>query len=84
MPPNYSDCLPIPDIETRRYMFPYKGNMHVTDTDSMSCKTENEYVIIKYNCKAIEDMCEDHEEREPTFNRHLHEWNWYYWNSNLK
>eukprot|EP00957_Ditylum_brightwellii_P121248 9246181-Ditylum_brightwellii.AAC.1 len=58
--------------------------MDVTDIDNMSRETENEFVKMKFNCKAIKDMGEDHPMRESTFNRQLHEWNWYHWNSNLR
>eukprot|EP00957_Ditylum_brightwellii_P174784 13308227-Ditylum_brightwellii.AAC.1 len=36
VPQNYSDCPPMPDIKTRKYVFLYKDNMHVTDIDNMS------------------------------------------------
>eukprot|EP00957_Ditylum_brightwellii_P044960 3410263-Ditylum_brightwellii.AAC.1 len=58
--------------------------MDDTDIDKMSSETDNEYVIMKYNCKAMKDMCEDNPDREPTFTRELHEWNWYHWNRNLR
>ena len=58
--------------------------MYNTDIDNITRETDNEYAIMKYNCKAIKDVCEDNPEREPTFTRELHEWNWYCWNRTLR
>eukprot|EP00957_Ditylum_brightwellii_P136469 10407748-Ditylum_brightwellii.AAC.1 len=52
--------------------------------DNMFSKAENEYAIMKFNCKAIEEMCEDNPDREPAFTRELDEWNWYHWNRTLR
>ena len=39
---------------------------------------------MKFNCKAIKDMCKDNPDLEPKLNRELHEWNWYCWNRALR
>eukprot|EP00957_Ditylum_brightwellii_P127939 9757171-Ditylum_brightwellii.AAC.1 len=58
--------------------------MDGTDIDDSSRETENEYAIMKFNCKAIHDMCEDHPDREDVFTRKIHEWNWYHWSRTLR
>eukprot|EP00957_Ditylum_brightwellii_P166732 12691961-Ditylum_brightwellii.AAC.1 len=71
MPPNYMDCPPMPDSKTKRYVFLYKYE-YDTDVNNMSRETHNEYVIVKYNCKGIEELSEDDLERETTIDRYLH------------
>eukprot|EP00957_Ditylum_brightwellii_P088014 6704039-Ditylum_brightwellii.AAC.1 len=58
--------------------------MDGTDIDNMSRETENEYVIMKYNWKELQEMCEDHPDYEELLTRKNHEWNWYHWNRNLR
>eukprot|EP00957_Ditylum_brightwellii_P200895 15313905-Ditylum_brightwellii.AAC.1 len=71
VPPNYSNCPPMPDSKTQRYVFPYEDD-YDTEVDNMSRETHNKYIIMKYNCKAVKDMGEDDPERETTIDRYLH------------
>ena len=82
--PNLSDCPPVPELKRDKYMFSHEDEMYDTDIDNMSRETENEYVIMKVNCKVIKDMCEDHPQKELAFTRQVHEWNWYCWNRYLR
>eukprot|EP00957_Ditylum_brightwellii_P174068 13253666-Ditylum_brightwellii.AAC.1 len=56
VPPNLSGCPDFPDIGKDGYLFPYEDDMYNTDISNMSRETENEYVIMKFNFKAIKEM----------------------------
>eukprot|EP00957_Ditylum_brightwellii_P077732 5906668-Ditylum_brightwellii.AAC.1 len=48
--------------------------MHGIDIDNMSRDTENEYVIMKYHCKELQELCDDTPEnrnlRRPSHDQH--------------
>eukprot|EP00957_Ditylum_brightwellii_P073656 5596840-Ditylum_brightwellii.AAC.1 len=77
VPPSLSGCPGVPEIKRNRYLFPYKNDTDGTDIDNISRETENEYVIMKYNCKELQEMCDNHPDYEDLLTRKIHEWNWY-------
>eukprot|EP00957_Ditylum_brightwellii_P204110 15337749-Ditylum_brightwellii.AAC.1 len=64
VPPNLFGSPHVPEPKRERYQFLYKNQMHDIVIDNMLRETENEYVIMKYNCKELQELGDDTPEYE--------------------
>ena len=77
---NMDECPPTPEKPKDRYVFPYQVHLdnNYAELDNMSCETENEYVLVKYNTKSLQESVD--EEIDADYRQiiadEFHKWNW--------